>query len=207
MTRLGILLSGRGSNFLAIDDAVRRGELHAEIAVVISNQPEAAGLERARERGLPALLLPHRGKRREEHDRLVLDALREYRVDWVCLAGWLRIAGPTLVDAFPQQIVNIHPSLLPSFPGLEAQRQAFEHGVKVSGCTVHLVDAGLDTGPIVLQRAVDVATAGSAAEVAARILREEHSAYVEGLRRLLAGGYKVAGRRLLFPDEEISKIS
>lgn len=205
--RLGILLSGRGSNFLAIDDAIRRGELAAEIALVIANQPEAPGLERARERGLATLALPHQGIRRAEHDRQVLEALRRHQVDWVCLAGYLRIVGPGLVDAFPQRIVNIHPSLLPSFPGLEAQRQAFEHGVKVSGCTVHLVDAGLDTGPIVLQRAVDVASAGSAAELAARVLAEEHPAYVEALRRLLAGGWTIEGRRLRFPDEEETKIS
>lgn len=205
--RLGILLSGRGSNFLAIDDAIRRGELPAEIAVVISNQPAAPGLEHARRRGHATLLLPHRGLRRDEHDQQMLEALLAHGVDWVCLAGYLRIAGPSLVDAFPQRIVNIHPSLLPSFPGLDAQRQAFEHGVKVSGCTVHLVDAGLDTGPIVLQRAVDVESAGSAAEVAARILVEEHAAYVEGLRRLLQGGWKIDGRRLHFPDEESSKIS
>ncbi len=205
--RLGVLLSGRGSNFLAIDDAIRRGELHAEIAVVISNQPEAAGLDKARDRGLPALLLPHRGLKRAEHDRQILDALLAHRVEWVCLAGYLRIAGALLVEAFPERIVNIHPSLLPAFPGLEAQRQAFEHGVKVSGCTVHLVDAGLDTGPIVLQRAVDVANAGSAAEVAARILAQEHPAYVEGLRLLLGGGWWVEGRRLRFPYEEDPKIS
>lgn len=205
--RLGILLSGRGSNFLAIDDAIRRGELHAEIAVVISNQPAAPGLDKARERGLPALLLPHQGLKRAEHDQQVLDALVAHRVEWVCLAGYLRIAGPLLVEAFPERIVNIHPSLLPSFPGLEAQRQAFDHGVKVSGCTVHLVDAGLDTGPIVLQRAVDVTTAASAAEVAARILIQEHTAYVEGLRLLLAGGWRLEGRTLRFPHEESAKIS
>lgn len=205
--RLGILLSGRGSNLLAIDDAIRRGALPAEIAVVISNQLAAAGLERARERGLPTLALPHRGLPRVEHDGQVLAALRRHQVDWVCLAGYLRIVGRELVDAYPERIVNIHPSLLPSFPGLDAQRQAFEHGVKVSGCTVHLVDAGLDTGPIVLQRAVDVATARSPAELAARILEEEHAAYVEALSLLLSEGWTVEGRRLRFLREEISKIS
>ena len=200
--RLGVLLSGRGSNFLAIADAIGRGDLPAEIAVVISNQPDAAGLEKARQRGLAAVSLPHRGLRRAEHDAQVLAALRRHGADWVCLAGYLRIVGRDLVDAYPERIVNIHPSLLPSFPGLDAQRQAFDHGVKVSGCTVHLVDAGLDTGPIVLQRAVDVAGASSAAELAALILAQEHSAYVEALRRLLLGTFKIEGRRLSFQDEE-----
>lgn len=198
--RLGILLSGRGSNFLAIADAIERGDLPAEIAVVIANQPGAAGLERARERGIPALLLPHQGKKRAAHEEEVLGALREHRVDWVCLAGYLRIVGPTLVEAFPRRMLNIHPSLLPAFPGLDAQRQAFEHGVKVSGCTVHLVDAGLDTGPIVVQRAVDVAGAASAEEVATRILEVEHPAYVEALARLLGTSWSLAGRRIVFDE-------
>lgn len=196
--RLGVLLSGRGSNFVAIAEAAARGELPAEIAVVIANQPGAAGLERARERGIPALLLPHQGKKRAEHEAELLAALRRHRVEWVCLAGYLRIVGPALVGAFPQRMVNIHPSLLPAFPGLDAQRQAFEHGVKVSGCTVHLVDAGLDTGPIVVQRAVDVAAAASAEEVAAHILAVEHAAYVEALRRLLGESWSLAGRRVVF---------
>jgi phosphoribosylglycinamide formyltransferase-1 len=199
--RLGVLLSGRGSNFLAIADAIAQGALPAEIAVVISNEPEAAGLERARERGFEAVSLPHRGLRRAEHDAGVLAALRRHQVDWVCLAGYLRIVGRELVDSYAERIVNIHPSLLPSFPGLDAQRQAFDHGVKVSGCTVHLVDAGLDTGPIVLQRAVGVDKAASAAEVAALILEQEHFAYVEALRRLLTEDWRVEGRRLRFPAE------
>ena len=196
--RLGVLLSGRGSNFVAIADAASRGDLPAEVAVVISNQPGAAGLERARERGIPAVLLPHQGRKRAEHEAEVLAALRSHQVDWVCLAGYLRIVGPALVGAYPQRLLNIHPSLLPSFPGLDAQRQAFDHGVKVSGCTVHLVDAGLDTGPIVLQRAVDVADAGSAEEVAARILAVEHAAYVEALGRLLSEPWSLQGRRIRF---------
>jgi phosphoribosylglycinamide formyltransferase 1 len=196
--RLGVLLSGRGSNFVAIAEAAARGEIPAEVVVAISNQPGAAGLERARERGIPALLLPHQGKKRAEHEQEVLTALAEHRVDWVCLAGYLRIVGPALVGAFPRRMLNIHPSLLPSFPGLDAQRQAFEHGVKVSGCTVHLVDAGLDTGPIVLQRVADVADAGSAEEVAARILALEHAAYVEALRRLLTEPWSLQGRRISF---------
>jgi phosphoribosylglycinamide formyltransferase 1 len=198
LARLGVLLSGRGSNFVAIADAAARGELPAEVAVAISNQPGAAGLERARERGIPAILLPHQGKKRAEHEAEVLAALAAHRVDWVCLAGYLRIAGPALVGAYPRRMINIHPSLLPSFPGLDAQRQAFEHGVKVSGCTVHLVDSGLDTGPIVLQRAVDVADAASAEEVAARILALEHEAFVEALHRLLTEPWSLEGRRISF---------
>lgn len=196
--RLGILLSGRGSNFLAIADAIESGELPAEIALVISNQPAAPGLERARQRGLEALSLPHEGVPRAEHDRQVLAALRERGVEWVCLAGYLRIVGGELVRAYRERILNVHPSLLPAFPGLDAQRQAFEHGVKVSGCTVHLVDEGLDTGPIVVQRAVDISDADSADEVAARILKLEHAAYVEALRRLLTETWSIVGRRLHF---------
>jgi phosphoribosylglycinamide formyltransferase 1 len=196
--RLGVLLSGRGSNFVAIADAAARGDLPAEVAVAISNQPGAAGLDRARERGIPAILLPHQGKKRAEHEEEVLAALAAHRVDWVCLAGYLRVVGSTLVDSYPRRMLNIHPSLLPSFPGLDAQRQAFEHGVKVSGCTVHLVDAGLDTGPIVLQRAVDVADAASAEEVAARILALEHAAYVDALRLLLSEPWSLQGRRISF---------
>jgi phosphoribosylglycinamide formyltransferase-1 len=196
--RLGVLLSGRGSNFVAIADAAARGDLPAEVAVAISNQPGAAGLERARERGIPAILLPHQGKKRAEHEKEVLAALAAHRVDWVCLAGYLRVVGSTLVDSYPRRMINIHPSLLPSFPGLDAQRQAFDHGVKVSGCTVHLVDAGLDTGPIVLQRAVDVSDAESAEEVAARILALEHVAYVDALRLLLSEPWSLQGRRISF---------
>ncbi len=196
--RLGILLSGRGSNFLAIAEAIESGELPAEIALVISNQPAAPGLERARQRGLEALSLPHEGIPRAEHDRQVLAALRERGVEWVCLAGYLRIVGGELVRAYRERILNVHPSLLPAFPGLDAQRQAFEHGVKVGGCTVHLVDEGLDTGPIVVQRAVDISDADSADEVAARILKLEHAAYVEALRRLLTETWSIVGRRLHF---------
>lgn len=196
--RLGVLLSGRGSNFVAIADAASRGDLPAEVVVAISNQPGAPGLERARERGIPTLLLPHHGRKRAEHEAEVLAALQAQKVDWVCLAGYLRIVGAALVGAYPSRMLNIHPSLLPSFPGLDAQRQAFEHGVKLSGCTVHLVDAGLDTGPIVLQRAVDVSDAASAEEVAARILAVEHTAYIEALRRLLTEPWSLHGRRVCF---------
>jgi phosphoribosylglycinamide formyltransferase-1 len=200
--RLGVLLSGRGSNFLAIASAIEGGELPAEIALVISNQPEAPGLLRARERGFRALAIPHQGLPRTEHDRQVLEALRESEVEWVCLAGYLRIVGGELVEVYKERIVNIHPSLLPAFPGLDAQRQAFEHGVKVSGCTVHLVDQGLDTGPIVAQRAVDISGAATSAEVAARILALEHGTYVEALRLLLTRRWTVEGRRLCFEPEQ-----
>ena len=202
--RLAILLSGRGSNFLALHDAILAGRLPAEIVLVVSNLPDAPGLIRARERGLVALALPHRGLPRAEHDRQVLAALQEHRVDWICLAGYLRIVGKELIDAYPQRILNIHPSLLPAFPGLDAQRQAFEHGTRVSGCTVHFVDTGLDTGPIVAQSAVNIDDASSAEEVASRILAVEHETYVRALGRLLSEPWKLAGRRLVFgADEEI----
>lgn len=200
--RLAILLSGRGSNFLALHEAIQRGRLPAEIVVVISNLADAPGLAKARERGLKAVVLPHRGLPRAEHDRQVLAALREHEVDWICLAGYLRIVGKELIGAYPQRILNIHPSLLPSFPGLDAQRQAFEHGVRLSGCTVHLVDAGLDTGPIVAQSAVAIDDARSAEEVAARILAVEHETYVSALERLLREPWRLVGRRLVFGDDE-----
>ena len=156
MTRLAVLLSGRGSNFVAIADACARGEVPAEIVLVVSNKPDAPGLERARERGIPAVAIPGKGIPREEHERLVIAAVAEAGAGWVCLAGYMRLLSPSFIERFPQRIVNIHPALLPSFPGLEAQHQAWAHGVKVSGCTVHLVDTGCDSGPIVLQRSVSV---------------------------------------------------
>jgi phosphoribosylglycinamide formyltransferase-1 len=197
--RLGILLSGRGSNFLALQAAVARGELPAEIALVVSNEPEAPGLARARELGLPALALPHRAEPdRAAHEAQVIAALRESAVEWVCLAGYMRRLSSSFVAAFPKRILNIHPSLLPAFPGLDAQRQALEHGVKVSGCTVHLVDEGLDSGPIVVQRTVPVLDGDTPDTLAARILEQEHLAYPEALRRLLAEPWRIAGRRLTF---------
>ena len=196
--RLGILLSGRGSNFLALQAAIARGELPAEIALVVSNVAEAPGLARARELGLPAVALPHRGLPRAAHEEKVLDALRGAGVEWVCLAGYMRLLSPRLVTAFPRRILNVHPSLLPAFPGLDAQRQALEHGVKVSGCTVHLVDEGLDSGPIVVQRAVPVEDGDTPESLAARILEQEHRAYPEALRRLLTEEWRVEGRRLRF---------
>ena len=200
--RLGVLLSGRGSNFLAIHEAIGRGEVPAEIAVVVSDRPHAPGLARARELGLTAVTaepatMPDPGDR-EAHEARVLSVLREAEVEWVCLAGYMRLLTAGFVAAFRHRIVNIHPSLLPAFPGLHAQRQAIEHGVRISGCTVHLVDEGLDSGPIVVQRAVPVADGDDEGSLAARILEEEHRAYPEALRRLLAEPWRLEGRRMLF---------
>ena len=197
MTRLGIVLSGRGSNFLAIADQIEQGRVPAEIAVVISNLPGAAGLAAARERGLTALSLPSRGMDREEYDRRLEAALREHEVDWVILAGYLRILSAGFIRAFPQRILNIHPSLLPAFPGLDAQHQAFAYGVKVAGCTVHFVDEELDHGPIVLQAAVAVEDGDSAETLAGRILTEEHRIYSEALRRLFTRPWRIEERRVV----------
>lgn len=197
--RLGVLLSGRGSNFLALHGAVARGELPAEIALVASDMAEAPGLARARELGLEAVAVPRRGEPdRAAHEARVLAALAAARVDWVCLAGYMRLLSPAFVAAFPRRIVNIHPSLLPAFPGLDAQAQAIAHGVRVSGCTVHLVDEGLDSGPIVAQRPVPVVDGDTPATLSARILEQEHLAYPEALRRLLTEPWEIQGRRLLF---------
>ncbi len=197
-SRLGILLSGRGSNFVAIATAVRDGRLPAaEIAVVIANRADAAGLEAARGFGIPAVLLVSKGRRIEEHDAAMVAVLEAHRVDLVCLAGYMRVLTPEFLRAFPDRVLNIHPSLLPSFPGLKAQRQAFEYGVKVAGCTVHFVDQQLDHGVIVCQRAVMVREDDTAEALAGRILVEEHEAYVQGLRMVLSGDYEVLGRRLV----------
>jgi phosphoribosylglycinamide formyltransferase-1 len=198
MKNLGILLSGRGSNFVAIADSVAAGRIpEARIAVVIANRADASGLETARQRGLPALALPSKGKAREEHDREVVAALRDHRVDLVCLAGYMRLLSPWFVQQFPAKILNIHPSLLPAFPGLEAQQQAFAYGVKVSGCTVHFVDEQLDHGAIVVQRVVPVLDSDDEHSLAARILEEEHVAYTEAIRRVLTGRFGIAGRRMV----------
>ncbi len=196
--RIAVLLSGRGSNFVAIADACARGEVPAEIAVVISNRASAAGLDRARERGIPALAIPGKGLGREEHEARVAAAVEEAGAGWVCLAGYMRLLSPDFVARFPQRIVNIHPALLPAFPGLDGQRQAWEYGVKVSGCTVHLVDAGCDTGPIVVQRTVPVLDEDTAESLASRILEQEHIAYPEALRRLLTREWRLDGRRVVF---------
>ncbi len=196
--RVGVLLSGRGSNFVALQEAMRRGELPAQIVLVVSNDPQAPGLAKAAGYSIPTAAIPHRGVKRREHEELVLAKLRRAEVEWVCLAGYMRLLSPHLVRAFPQRILNIHPSLLPAFPGLDAQGQAFKHGVRVSGCTVHLVDEGLDSGPIVVQKTVLVEDGDTAETLSARILAEEHRAYAEALHRLLVEPWRVEGRRLVF---------
>jgi phosphoribosylglycinamide formyltransferase 1 len=194
--RLGILLSGRGSNFLAIADSVAAGRIPtAEIAVVISNKADAPGLTAARERGLTALAIEANGRKRAEHDAAIVTALHDRQVDLICLAGYMRLLSPGFIQAFPQRILNIHPSLLPAFPGLDAQHQAFEYGVKVAGCTVHFVDEQLDHGVIVLQSTVPVHEGDDAHALSARILAEEHIAYTEAISRVLSGDYVVEGRR------------
>jgi phosphoribosylglycinamide formyltransferase 1 len=205
MTRVGVLLSGRGSNFLALHAAMARGDagtlIPAQIAVVVSNIAGAGGLEKARELGLPAVALPHHAAPdRRTHEAQVDAALRATGVEWVCLAGYMRLLSPEFVAAWPRRILNIHPSLLPAFPGLDAQAQALAHGVRVSGCTVHLVDAGLDSGPIVVQRTVPVLDGDTPRSLSARILEQEHRAYPEALRRLLTEPWRVAGRRLIFGE-------
>jgi phosphoribosylglycinamide formyltransferase 1 len=193
--RLGVLISGRGSNLQAIIDATRDGRLDAEIAVVISNRSDAAGLDRAREAGIETLHLSHCAyPTREDFDRAIVDALHARSVGLVCLAGFMRLVGRTMIDAFPNAILNIHPSLLPAFPGLEAQRQALEYGAKVSGVTVHLVTLELDGGPIVVQRSVPVLPTDTVDSLSARILVEEHHAYPEAIRLVLEGGWRVEGR-------------
>ncbi len=192
--KLGILLSGRGSNFLAIADSIAAGKLSAEIAVVISNRADAPGIAAARERALPTLVIEAKGRKRAEHDAEIIAALREHQVDLVCLAGYMRLLSPEFVRAFPQRILNIHPSLLPAFPGLDAQRQALEYGVQYSGCTVHFVDEELDHGVIILQRAVPVLPGDDEAALSARILAEEHRAYSEAIARVLSGNYAIVGR-------------
>jgi phosphoribosylglycinamide formyltransferase-1 len=196
--RIGVLVSGRGSNLQAILDAVRNGRLDAVVAVVISNRAGAVGLQRARDAGVPAIhLATGDHSDRDAYDRAILDLLRRHDVGLVCLAGYMRLVGPVLLAAYPNRIVNIHPSLLPSFPGLHAQHQALEHGVRVSGATVHLVDGTLDGGPIVLQAAVPVLDDDTVERLSERILVEEHRIYPEAIRLLLAGGWTVAGRRVV----------
>src|SRR6476620_9332382 len=198
MKNLGILLSGRGSNFEAIAKNIAAGKIpDARIAVVISNKPDAGGLEVAKRMGVEAVVIASKGKQREEHDREVVAALLTHNVDLVCLAGYMRLLSPWFVQQFPHRILNIHPSLLPSFPGLEAQEQAFAYGVKVSGCTVHFVDEELDHGAIIVQKAVLVREDDDEHTLAARILEQEHVAYSEAIRIVLEGKYVVAGRRLV----------
>jgi phosphoribosylglycinamide formyltransferase-1 len=198
MQSLGILLSGRGSNFVAIADSIDAGRIpDARIAVVISNKADAPGITAARQRGLSVLLIPSRGITREEHDRQVVAALQQHNVDLVCLAGYMRLLSPWFVQQFPRKILNIHPSLLPAFPGLEAQEQAFAYGVKVSGCTVHFVDEELDHGAIILQKTVPVLESDDEHSLSKRILEQEHIAYSEAINIVLSGKYDVKGRRLV----------
>jgi phosphoribosylglycinamide formyltransferase-1 len=194
--RIGVLLSGRGSNFKAIARSITEGRLPGvEIAVVVSNVAEAAGLEAARDLGLPTAIFISKGRTRAEHDAELISCLHAHRVDLVCLAGYMRLLSPHFVAAFPNRILNIHPSLLPAFPGLDAQQQAFEHGVKIAGCTVHFVDDQLDHGVIVLQRAIPVLDAYDTHSLAERILAEEHIAYTEAIARVASGEYEIRGRR------------
>jgi phosphoribosylglycinamide formyltransferase-1 len=196
--RIGVLLSGRGSNFEALAENVSAGRIPgAEIAVVISNKPDAKGLERAKTRNIPTRMIPSKGLEREAYDRQVAAVLQEYKVDLVCLAGYMRLLSPYFVAAFPQRILNIHPSLLPSFPGLESQRQALEYGVKFAGCTVHFVDENLDAGPIVLQSVVPVQDADDEEKLSERILKEEHHIYTEAVKIVLEGKYRIEGRRVI----------
>lgn len=196
--RLGILLSGRGSNFLALHRAIENQKIRAEIALVLSNRVDAPGLEKASGLGLKTIAINHRGKTREQHDRLIVAALRAARVQWVCLAGYMRVLSAEFISAFPSRVLNIHPSLLPSFPGLEAQRQALDHGVRVSGCTVHLVDEGMDSGPIVVQRSVPVDDFETLESLSSKILEQEHLAYPEAIARLISEPWRVEGRRIRF---------
>ena len=196
--RIGVLLSGRGSNFEALAESVAAGRVpNAEIAMVISNREGAAGIDRARARGISTRVLPSKGLERETYDRQVSAVLDEHKVDLICLAGYMRLLSPYFVAKFPNRILNIHPSLLPSFPGLESQRQALEYGVKFAGCTVHFVDENLDAGPIIVQAVVPVKDDDTEASLSERILKEEHRIYSEAVRIVLEGKYKIAGRRVL----------
>ena len=193
---LGVLISGRGSNLQAIIDAIASGDLPASIAVVISNRADAPGLARAERAGIPTLVMPHKAYAdRAAYDRALAETLKSHGVELVCLAGFMRLLGPVFIDQFPNAVLNIHPSLLPAFPGLDAQHQAFDHGVKVTGATVHFVTAELDAGPIVCQAAVPVLDTDTAETLATRILEVEHRLYPEGIRRVAAGGWRIVGRR------------
>jgi phosphoribosylglycinamide formyltransferase 1 len=204
--RIGVLLSGRGSNFEALAEGVSAGRIpNAEIAIVVSNQPDALGLKKAETRGIPTRMIPSKGLQREAYDRQVAAVLQEYKVDLICLAGYMRLLSAYFVAAFPQKILNIHPSLLPSFPGLEAQKQALEHGVKFAGCTVHFVDENLDAGPIILQAVVPVLDSDDEHALSERILKEEHRIYSEAARIVLEGKFKIEGRRVLLCGVERTK--
>lgn len=202
--RLGILISGRGSNFEAIANSIARGRLEAEIAVVISNRPGAGGLEIARERGIPSKVIPSRGLDREEYDRLLIAELRAHDVELVCLAGFMRLLSADFVRAFPNRVVNIHPSLLPAFPGLDGQKQALDYGVRIAGCTVHFVDEFLDSGPILLQAAVPVLDGDTVGSLSARILAQEHAVYSQAIQLIAEDRVVIEGRRvrILEPETE-----
>jgi phosphoribosylglycinamide formyltransferase 1 len=196
--RIGVLLSGRGSNLVALAESVSAGRIpDAEIAIVVSNREGAPGIDKAKERGIATRVIPSKGLERETYDRQVVAVLHEHKVDLICLAGYMRLLSPYFVASFPNRILNIHPSLLPSFPGLESQRQALEYGVKFAGCTVHFVDENLDAGPIVLQAAIPVLDADTEASLSERILVEEHRIYTEAVKTVLEGQYKIAGRRVV----------
>jgi phosphoribosylglycinamide formyltransferase-1 len=196
--RIAVLLSGRGSNFEALAENISAGKIPgAEIAIVIGNKPDAQGLERAKSRGIPTRMIPSKGLEREAYDRLVVATLQQQQVELICLAGYMRLLSAYFVAAFPQRIINIHPSLLPSFPGLESQKQALEYGVKFAGCTVHFVDENLDAGPIILQSAVPVLDSDNERTLSERILREEHRIYSQAVKIILEGKYKIEGRRVI----------
>jgi phosphoribosylglycinamide formyltransferase-1 len=197
LKKLGILLSGRGSNFNAIADSIHVGRLKAEIAIVISNRADAPGLESAKRRGLNAVLIPSKGRVREEHDAEVVAALKQAQVNLVCLAGYMRLLSPDFIRAFPNRIINIHPSLLPAFPGMDAQKQALDYGAKITGCTVHFVDEHLDHGPIILQKTVPVLDGDDVHTLSARILEQEHAAYSEAIGLLLSGEVEIQGRAVV----------
>jgi phosphoribosylglycinamide formyltransferase-1 len=199
--RIGVLLSGRGSNFEALAESVSAGRIpDAQMAIVISNKPDAPGLKRAETRGIPTRLIPSKGLQREVYDRQVAAVLQEYQVDLICLAGFMRLLSPYFIATFPQKILNIHPSLLPAFPGLEAQKQALDHGVKFAGCTVHFVDENLDAGPIIVQAVVPVLDSDDEHALAERILKEEHRIYSEAVKIILDGNWRIEGRRVLRTD-------
>jgi len=201
--RIAVLLSGRGSNFEALADSVAAGRIpNTEIALVVSNREGAQGIDKARARGLETCVIPSKGLEREAYDKLVVAALKEKQVDLVCLAGYMRLLSAYFVAAFPGRIVNIHPSLLPAFPGLESQRQALEHGAKFSGCTVHFVDENLDAGPIILQAVVPIQDDDTESSLSERVLREEHRIYSEAVRIVLEGRYRIEGRRVLIDPEK-----
>lgn len=199
--RLGILISGRGSNFEAISNSIAQRKLNAEIAIVISNRPNAPGLEIARQRGIPMRAIPSQGLEREAYDKLLIDELRTHEVELVCLAGFMRLLSASFVRAFSNRVLNIHPSLLPAFPGLDAQRQALDHGVKITGCTVHFVDEFLDSGPILVQAAVPVLDDDTVETLSARILKQEHLIYSKAIQYMVDGRVTIEGRRVSIREE------